>query len=307
MSADNLREAIETRMAHCPMLSLEEYIRDPAPTPSLSASIAHLLLTRSAKHAQLAHPRLNPAWQPDATEQTDVGSIAHALLLDRDESRVVVIDASDWRTRAAKDQRDAARAEGKLPILTDRYGEVVHMVLAARQAIADAPEIAAAFADGRPEQTLLWQEQGTWCRCRPDWMTHDTRLLIDYKTTAASAEPDRWARGMLLDMGYDLQAALGLRAVRALFRPRDASFVFMVQETDPPYAVSFVGLSPEWEAFAAQKLRHALALWRHCVETDRWPSYPSRVCWAEPPAWAVTQFVARVPVLGSTADTVEAL
>ncbi|HEY4658430.1 MAG TPA: hypothetical protein VIH11_02865, partial [Gemmatimonadaceae bacterium] len=87
----------------------------------------------------------------------------------------------------------------------------------------------------------------------------------------------------------------------------DASFVFMVQETDPPYAVSFVGLSPEWEAFADQKLRHALALWRHCVETDRWPSYPSRVCWAEPPAWAVTQFVARVPVLGSTADTVEAL
>ena len=54
MSADNLREAIETRMAHCPMLSLEEYIRDPAPTPSLSASIAHLLLTRSAAHAQLA-------------------------------------------------------------------------------------------------------------------------------------------------------------------------------------------------------------------------------------------------------------
>ena len=45
----------------------------------------------------------------------------------------------------------------------------------------------------------------------------------------------------------------------------------------------------------------------HCVEIDRWPSYPSRVCWAEPPAWAVTQFVARVPVLGSTADTVEAL
>src|SRR3990167_5550430 len=141
--------------------SLEEYIRDPAPTPSLSTSIAHLLLTRSAKHAQLAHPRLNPAWQPDATEQTDVGSIAHALLLDRDESRVVVIDASDWRTRAAKDQRDAARAEGKLPILTDRYGEVVHMVLAARQAIADAPEIAAAFAGGRPRQTLLWPEQGT--------------------------------------------------------------------------------------------------------------------------------------------------
>jgi len=32
MSADNLREAIETRMAHCPMLSLEEYIRDPAPS-----------------------------------------------------------------------------------------------------------------------------------------------------------------------------------------------------------------------------------------------------------------------------------
>src|SRR5439155_489028 len=80
-----------------------------------------------------------------------------------------------------------------------------------------------------------------WCRSRPDWLTNDSRLLIDYKTTSTSAEPDTWARGPMLAMGYDVQAAFGLRGIKAIRQPHDCSFVFMVQETESPFAVSFVG------------------------------------------------------------------
>ena len=287
-------------------MTLEEYIRDPAPEPSLSASVAHVLLTRSAAHAWLAHPRLNPAWAPEATEQTEIGTLAHALLLEQDDdSRVVVVEADDWRTKAAKLARDEARAEGKLPVLAHKLAAVRAMVAVAHEAIA-ASELAETFATGRAEQTFLWLDGAAWCRCRPDLISADRRVLVDYKTTGGSAEPDSWARGMMLQMGYDVQAAFGLRAARVLHGV-EADFVFVVQETEPPYAVSFVGLAPAFQEFAEQKRRHALTLWRHCREREAWPGYPSRTCWAEPPGWALTQWDERRLMLTSGDGTVEEL
>ena len=274
-------------------MTLYEYIRDPAPEPSLSASVA--LLTRSARHAWLAHPRLNPAWTPTATEQTEIGTLAHALLLEQDESRVVVVEADDWRTKAAKLARDEARAEGNLPVLAHKLSAVRAMVSAAHEAIAASELAEMFFRTGRVEQTLLWQDGGAWCRCRPDLISTDRRVFVDYKTTGGNAEPDSWARGMMLQMGYDVQAAFGLRAARVLHGV-EADFVFVVQETEPPYAVSFVGLAPAFQEFAEQKRRHALTLWRHCRERDEWPGYPSRTCWVEPPGYALTQWDERRPV-----------
>lgn len=271
-------------------LPILEYVKDPAPAPSLSASIAHTLLTKSARHAWFSHPRLNREWQPDEATRLDVGTIAHAMLLEKDESRVVAIDAPDWKSKAARIERDAVRADGKLPVLADALDEIRAMVTVARRAIAGS-ELAEMLTSGQVEQTIVWREGDVWCRCRPDWLSEDARILADYKTTGASAEPDAWSRGLMLAMGYDVQAAFGLRAARVLLKPtREPSFVFIVQEVDPPYAVSFVGLSPEFEAFADDKRREALATWTTCMTTDTWPSYPSRIAWAEPPAWAITRF-----------------
>jgi len=284
------------------MTTLAEYVADPAPAPSLSASIAHLLLSRSPRHAWLAHPRLNPQWAPEEAENMDIGTIAHAMLLEGDKSRVVVIDAPDWRTNLAKAGRDAAREIGKLPILRHKMEGVEAMVEAARKAIKNAPEIAKAFADGKPEQTLVWQDGEVYCRCRPDWLTDDGRLAIDYKTTQASAEPDAWGRGPMLSVGYDVQAGFGLRGIKALRKPRDCSFVFMVQEVEPPYAVSFVGLSPIFEDFVDRKVGAALEVWKFCLQTDTWPSYPSRIAWADPPPWALTRWEEKHAVGGGVED-----
>src|SRR5262245_46854946 len=99
-------------------MTVDEYIRDPAPSPSLNASIANLLLTRSARHAWLAHPRLNPTWMPDdATPASDLGTVIHGLLLEDDSSRVSIVEAPDWRSRDAQAARHDARHRGKVPML----------------------------------------------------------------------------------------------------------------------------------------------------------------------------------------------
>jgi len=50
--------------------------------PSLSRSVAHILLTQTPYHAWLAHPRLNPDYMPDEDSKFDIGTATHAMLLE---------------------------------------------------------------------------------------------------------------------------------------------------------------------------------------------------------------------------------
>lgn len=274
-------------------MPITDYVNDPAPVPSLNASCAHTILTQSPRHAWAKHPRLNPCKESDESSRLDLGTIAHALLLEDDDSRVVVIEAADWKTKAAREERDAARAAGKLPILPHDYESAQEMVAVAREAI-DASELGSAFADATPEQTLVWEEEGIWMRCRPDKATPDWRVLFDYKTAGVSASPMAFLRSMLR-YGYDLQAALNLRGVEHLCNPRDCVFVFIVQEIDPPYAVSFVSLSPQWLALAKDKLRMAMSIWKGCLRTNEWPGFSSRVAYLEAPAFAEMGWADHLP------------
>lgn len=268
-------------------MPLTDYIADPCPEPSLSASVAHTLITQSPIHAFVQHPRLNTNGARDESSKADIGTIAHGLLLENDGSRIVEIDADDWRTKAAKELRDAAYADGKVPVLGKQMGPIRKMVEVARSAIKNS-ELSDAFANGKAEQTLLWQEGDIWLRSRPDFLTNDGRMVIDYKTTTGSAEPNSWVR-TALGNGNDLQAVLQMRGVQHLCKPNRIHFVFMVQEQEAPYAVSFVGLDPVFLDMAEHKLNRAIQLWSDCTLTNTWPGYPSRICWMAPPAWAYTE------------------
>jgi hypothetical protein len=90
----------------------------------------------------------------------------------------------------------------------------------------------------------------------------------------------------MLGNGADLQAVLGMRGLRHLFKAKDPKAVFLVQEQEAPYAVSFVGLDPAFIDMAEHKLARALKLWADCSSMNIWPGYPSRICWASPPGWA---------------------
>lgn len=291
-----------------PAIPIDRYIRDDFDQPpSLSASVAHKLLAQSALHAKMAHPRLNPAWVPDHSDAAELGTIAHALLLEHDMSRVVKVNAKAWNVKAdtgrvAWMEREAIRAEGKLPILEDEVRAVFDMTNAARAFVADS-ELEGIFDDGRAEATLMWQDGETWCRTRPDWMSGDKwtarPVLLDYKTVGRTAEPDAWARGPMLSSGHDLQAAFGLAGLRALGVEDEALFVFLVQETTPPYACSLVSPDKTYLAWAEAKRRHAALAWAHCLATNEWPDYGRRIYYVEPPAWAVGNWNERQTLSGA--------
>src|SRR3989304_5411057 len=113
------------------------------------------------------------------------GRPAHAYLLEG-ESGFAIIEAADWRTKAAKEARDAARAAGKIPLLADRWGDVHGMALAAQRQLDAPDDTPRPLAGGKPEQTLIWQEDGLWCRARLGRRHDGLRGIAGYKTTAGA-------------------------------------------------------------------------------------------------------------------------
>ncbi len=271
-------------------MTKDSYLALDTPTPALSASIARILLGASPLHAWWAHPALNPGGLREEREAFDIGTAAHAYLLEGDEDAVVVIDAEDYRTKAAKEARDAARAAGKVPILAARWADVKQMTMAVMTQLAEHPRPVPLTA-GSAEQTLVWQEGETWCKARLDWL-HDDLSAIDDLKTGENANPDAWTRGPLFSLGYDVQAAWYLRGLKAV-TGKDSTFRFVVTETRPPYAVSVIGLGPDVLQLAEKKIRRALVLWRACLETGRWPGYPSQTCYASLPPWVEAAYLER--------------
>ncbi len=270
-------------------LSMDDYLADPCPTPSLTRSIAHVLLTRSPAHAWFAHPRLNPNWEREHKTAFDLGATAHALMLG-DERNFAIIDATDWRKAENKEARDKAYAEGKIPLLKHQWENVFAMVVAGRSQLHDFkdPSVQGVFRDGKPEQTLIWQEEKLWFRARLDWVPRMSsipgEIFYDYKTAGASAHPTAWRRA-LYDHGYDIQAALYLRGIAAVFNLPDARFRFVVQEIQPPYAISVIELTPAALGMAQRKVDEAIRLWSWCLERDKWPGYPPFVMHIDPPVY----------------------
>jgi hypothetical protein len=269
-------------------LPMGEYSSDPCLEPSLSNSIARILVTQSPSHAKAAHPRLNPQHEPEESSRFDIGSAAHALLLEGDNDAIAVVDADDWRKKTSQDLRDQARGDGKYPILSKHFGDLLAMVETARTFIHGS-ELSGIFENGQAEQTIIWQEGEIWCRARTDWLTADHRIILDYKT-CANAAPDAFHR-QINSMQYDLQAGFYKRGLAAVGGPEDAQFVFLAQEIEPPYACSLHTLSASFAAIADDKVRQAIEIWQECIETDTWPTYTNRICCAEPPNWVLNQFM----------------
>lgn len=245
----------------------DAYHADPVDGGSLSCTEARLILDCPAR---LKHRRDTG---PETKREFDFGHAAHALVLGVG-APVVVVDYPDWRTKAAKEARDTARAIGEIPVLAHEWAQVVDMA-----AVLRAHPLASKLLDperGQPEQSLVWRDQsGVMLRCRLDWLPaippRGRLIVTDYKTTR-SAEPRAFGRAAAT-FGYHQQAAWYLDGVTRLLEVDDPAFVFIVQEREAPYLVSVFELDSTALLIGAERNRHAIRIYQQCRESDTWPAY----------------------------------
>lgn len=245
-----------------------EYHADPVPDGSLSVSGAKTLLDAPSKYR----------WQqqhPVYSDRFDLGSVAHALVLGDDAVEIVEVDAADWRSKAAKEQRDEARARGAIALLSADMRKCEDMA----DAITRNPEAAELLAvPGKSEQSAFWIDErtGIWRRARYDRLPNgDPFIIADYKTTA-SARPTSFAKAVA-DYGYHQQAAWYSECAVALGLTESPSFVFIAQEKEAPYITQVFQLEPADIDLGHRLNARALDIYAECVATDHWPDYGTGV------------------------------
>lgn len=264
----------------------EEYHADPLRAWGGSASSTTLRkILEPGGPAVVDYLRTHPKYR----DAFDFGGAAHTITLGKGDA-VVEVEADDWRTKAAKEARDAARAEGKRPLLT----KDLRRARALAGAVLAHP-IAGRLVDGRvgvPERSVLWVDEttGEYCRAMLDVFPHlddPAPIAVDVKTTESGLDPRSLAR-TVLTYGYHQQAAHyldGLASVGLV----TARFVFVFVTKDPPHLVAVRTLSDAFLELGRARNRRALDLWSWCREANTWPGLPPVTEEIEPPAWATYQ------------------
>jgi hypothetical protein len=267
-----------------------DYHRDPVQGGSLSSSGVKKLMPPSC-------PAIFKAWLDQGEEHQeyfDVGRAAHARVLGVGDP-IRVIDAPDWKTKAARDERDAAYAAGETPLLAHQDEQIEAMAAKLRE-----HKVASQLLDpaaGEPERTLVAQdpETGVWRRAMVDFLRHPVDgkrlVLVDYKT-AKNADPASIGRAVA-DYAYNGQGAwyADLAKDLGLSSGKDPAFVLIVQMKEPPYLVVCAQIDPYDLARGRIRNRAALHTYRRCMETGEWPGWADdRIVPVEMPMWAQIQF-----------------
>jgi hypothetical protein len=257
----------------------DAYHRDPVPAGSLSASGAKKLL---ASPARFFYDRAHPS-QPTAA--MELGTAAHKLVFGVG-TQVTVVDAENWRTKAAREEAAEVRARGHVPLLPPDYAQAQAIAAAVR-----AHPVASALFDldrGDPEQSLFWvdQESGVWLRSRLDWLPRPTgrRMVIGDLKTCASATPQAIAKAVT-EYGYYIQAPWYADAMRALGLDDDPDFVLVFVETAPPYLVAVAAIDEDSTTYGRAQGRKAIERFRDCTESGIWPGYTTEIQWISLPPW----------------------
>ncbi|MFC4912550.1 PD-(D/E)XK nuclease-like domain-containing protein [Actinomadura gamaensis] len=270
-------------------LAAEVYHADPVVGGSLSSSGARKLLATCP--ARFEYERTHPR---PPTAALDLGTAAHQLVLGVG-AELVEVKAADWRSKAAKEQREDAHAEGKVPLLSDDFVRVHEMAEALR-----ANELASALlgGTGRAEQTLIWQDGPTkvWRRALVDWLPASEpsglMYLADYKT-AHSAHPDAISKAVAT-YGYHAQGAWYGDGAIELGLAERVVFFLVAQEKERPYLVTVVQLDQVAIDAGRHHNRRALELYAKCRATDTWPAYADGVALIGLPGWAENRFFKEV-------------
>jgi len=180
--------------------------------------------------------------------------------------------ADNWRTRAAQELRDEARAHGKTPILEKDLDGARQAV----QAVMDHPIAAQLLSEGEAEKSWFAKDEktGLYRKCRPDFFTKN-RIIVDLKSVA-SAAPEFLQR-RVFDGGWFQQAPWYCEVVERVQREPARGYFWICVEQKPPHAV-VVRRPPETVLMHGHRLNtEAFDLFAKCAAEQHWPAYAEEI------------------------------
>lgn len=211
----------------------------------------------------------------DPTPALIFGQMVHKMVLEPEtfNEEFAVAPEVDRRTKEGK----AAWAlfnemnEGKTIVKAEDYDTACAM----RNALI-GNDLVTKLLSGDHEVPLFWTDvlTGETCKVRLDCYTSmkNRSIIVDYKTTA-DASTEAFMRSAI-NYGYDFQAAMYLEGVRkAVGADKDAIFVFIAQEKEPPYALNILAADDAFLRRGFDIFRTLLGVYHDCKETGNFYGY----------------------------------
>ena len=234
------------------------------------------------------HWTSQPAPDYEKSAALRIGDVTHMAICEplRYAKNVVAVpDFGDGRTKAAKEAKAVFMVEhaGKVCITEKEKEQVEAMAME----VLSHPVARKMFEGCMTEVSGYWvdKETGILCRCRPDKLRPDN-ICLDLKTTMDASE-FAFAHS-IVKYGYHFQAAFYAEGVAAITGCEfsDVRFAFIALEKDAPYGMQIFVIEKEDMLRAQKMVREALRQLRLCIDTQEWPSYPTRVVRAKLPDYA---------------------
>ena len=97
-------------------------------------------------------------------------------------------------------------------------------------------------------------------------------LIIDLKTSQ-DAETNSFQKKAYWNYGYHIQAAHYINGFEAVSGRKILAFIFVVIETEPPYAINIFKAADDFVNVGKNKVRELYELYASCFEKNSWPGY----------------------------------
>lgn len=257
--------------------------------PSLSSSLAKVLVTQTPRAAWLQHPRLNARFNPFETgsDKFALGDATHDTL-SSDGRRIDLAPFNDWKSGDARKFRDKSRAQGRVPLTKPQAVQVAGI------AATTLNQLVRLKIDlGAQEHVFIAHNHGATLRAMMD--SFAPPFVRDFKCTKINLANDVTVGRHLVEMGYDLRAWFYLHVAGLVF-PEWAGrlrFEWIMVEEDEPHGVRIVEADATFLEMGRRKGQHAIRLWERCMASGVWPHLEDLSRTVPYPNWAENQWLER--------------
>lgn len=238
--------------------------------PSVSRSMLWHIMESPEKFQYYLH---NPK---ESTPALIFGQLFHKLVLQPETflEDFAICPNADRRTKYGKEiyREFITASEGRIVVTMDEVEKAQEMCNALK-----SNAFAMKLLDGEKEKPFFWTDNltGEGCKCRTDVILEvgELPLVVDLKTVT-NADTESFTREAIR-LGYDFQAAMYLEGVKAV-TGKDCSFVFIVIEKDPPYAINILQADKLFVRRGYDIFRELIGVYHECKKTGLWWGYLGR-------------------------------
>lgn len=282
----------DSRCGFFPDMGNDEYFADPIEEGSLSQSGIKILLKETPLEFAFQHPRINLNAAPDIVSDSVAmrrGDVVHQLALGKGKGYAVG-DFPAWQSKEAKSFRDNAIADGLTPIKRKDFEDAEVMA----EVLVEQIERACDGADYQTEVAVIWREPvGSgfiYLKGRFDVWCPEKLLILDPKITerlSNGGAGENLVQRHAINMGWDRQAALYIRAVEVLMPETEGRVRFenLMVKPSEPFVARRVRYDRTWLRSSIFECKDAFYRFAECQNSGIWPSYPDEAEVLLMPAW----------------------